>query len=377
MTAVVPVTSAPAPASPGHTSVGSPGATRWLVSPQLDAWLLGGIGVVAWLLLAAPGPLGALRLPVLGYGIVWVLMAVVGTHFGVSYHLAYGQGRDALARHPVALVLVPVALVVATVVLCVAAATGADSVARGGVQVALMSVFTLTGWHYVKQVYGAARLGAALRGLPVDPTVGRILRVGLYPVWFVHALATWVPGYVDEHYGFRSGVALLPATTVDVMRFAAAVGAVAVAGCWVVLAVRWRRGVPGTMWAPYVAGFLWLTSPPDHLSGIVVLGALHGVQYLACAHRAEVAWAEERGDSPPVVWWASAFGGAFAAGMVLSYWAPMWLGWVTEGGSIGLIPAAMLFVTFNLHHYAIDAAIWRSRDGHLRRIVGGPAGSGL
>lgn len=367
MTATVPGASAPAPASPGRP------APRALVGPRLDAWLLGGIGVVAWILLAGPGPLESVAVPVLGYGIVWVLMALVGTHFGVSYHLAYGQGRAAVLQRPFALVVVPVGLVAATLLLGVAALSGADAVARGGVQIGLMAVFTLTGWHYVKQVYGVSRLGVSLQGLSIDPVIGRLLRYGLYPVWFVHALKTWVPGFDDEHYGFTSGVALLPRSALDAMHAMALVGALVVVGCWLVLALRWKRWVPATMWAPYVAGYLWLTHPPDHLSGAVVLGALHAVQYLACAHRAEMSWAAERGESSAVVWWTSVFGGALATGMLLSYWAPMWLGWATEGSSVGLIPAAMLFVTFNLHHYAVDAVIWRSRDGHLRRILTGPS----
>ncbi|MGY6501078.1 MAG: hypothetical protein ACXIVQ_09350 [Acidimicrobiales bacterium] len=365
MTVTVPVASAPAPAP------SAPGQTRALVGRRVDAWLLGGIGVVAWVLLTGPGPLASVSVPVLGYGIVWVLMALVGTHFGVSYHLAYGQGRVATLQRPVALVLVPAGLVMATISLSVAALAGAEAVARVGVQIGLMAVFTVTGWHYVKQVYGVSRLGVSLRGLSIDPLIGRLLRYGLYPVWFVHALSTWVPGFEDELYGFTSGVQLFPRGALDVMQGIAALSAVGVVACWVVLSLRWKRLVPATMWAPYLAGFLWLTRPPDHASAIVVLGALHAMQYLACAHRAEINWGAERGESRTLVWWTSVFGGALATGMMLSYWAPMWLGWATEGTSIGLLPAAMLFVTFNLHHYAIDAVIWRSRDGHVRRMLGG------
>jgi hypothetical protein len=122
------------------------------------------------------------------------------------------------------------------------------------------------------------------------------------------------------------------------------------------------------MWTPIVAGLLWLTWTPDHVSGILVLGALHAIQYLVCAHRAELAWAVERGE-PRVNWWASVFGAGLATGMLLSYWLPMWLGSATGATSLGLFPAALLFVFFNLHHYAVDAAIWRSGGDHIRRIV--------
>jgi hypothetical protein len=366
MTGTTPAAPAPAPSRPARAP------SRSLVGPRVDAWLLGGLGVLAWVFLSAPGPVPEGLVPVMSGVVFWILLALVGTHFGVSYHLAYGQGREAVLRRPFALVVVPVGLVLATLVLCMAALMGADELARGGVQVGIMAVFTLTGWHYIKQVYGVSRVGASLQGLGIPPLIGKILRYGLYPVWFVDALATWVPGFLDEYYGFGAGVTWVPRWVLDGMGLVATGGAVVVVGCWVVLSAQWGRLVPATMWAPYVAGFLWLTRPPDHFSAAVVLGALHAVQYLACAHRAEVAWAVERGESRVVMWWTSVFGGALATGMLLSYWAPMWLGWVTDGTSVGLIPAAMLFVTFNLHHYAVDAVIWRSRDGHLRRIVKGP-----
>jgi hypothetical protein len=123
------------------------------------------------------------------------------------------------------------------------------------------------------------------------------------------------------------------------------------------------------MWTPYLAGFLWFIWTPGHISTFLVLGALHGAQYLVCAHRAEVAWSATRSADRPAIWWASVFGGALAGGMLLSYWLPMWLGDAAAGTGLGPIIAVLLFAWFNLHHYAVDSAIWRSGGGHVRRIV--------
>jgi hypothetical protein len=340
-----------------------------LVGPRLDAWLLGGAGIVAWVVMQRPLGLDLpVTVPTLGGPVLWVLLAIIGTHFGISYHLAYGQGRTAVKRRAGLLIGVPVGLAVAAVAVCVAALVGSEATARLLTRALLATVFTLTGWHYIKQVYGVTRLTAAMHGLSIDRRSGQILRYGLYPVWFLDAAIIWTVGFRPTQYGFDAGANVLPRLALGLVGVLVAASAVALVVCLVRLAVVWRRLPPASMWTPIVAGMLWLTFTPDHVSGILVLGALHAIQYLACAHRAELSWAVERGE-PRAGWWASVFGAGLATGMLLSYWMPMWLGSATDATGLGLFPAALLFVFFNLHHYAVDAAIWRSGGDHIRRIV--------
>jgi len=340
------------------------------VSPRLDGWLVGGLGIVAWVVLVRPlGIGGSVAVPAIDGGLMWVLLAITGTHFGISYHLAYGQGRSEVQRHWLALVAVPAVLFVACTAVVAAALVGASAAAELGVRLLLVAVFSLTGWHYVKQVYGVARLTGAVHGLGIDTTAAKVLRYGLYPLWFLNASIVWTQGYRPASYGFAGGFEVLPPVTEGLLAVAAVTSGVVVVGCFVRLALQWRRPPPAAMWTPYAVGFLWFVWTPGHVSTFLVLGALHGAQYLVCAHRAEVAWGEARAEPSPLVWWASVFGGALAAGMLLSYWMPMWLGDATAATSAGSVVAVLLFAWFNLHHYAVDAAIWRSRDGHVQRIV--------
>lgn len=341
-----------------------------LVGRRLDAWLLGGAGIVAWVLMARPAGFAPFGLPALGGPFLWVMLALIGTHFGVSYHLAYGQGRTQVARRAGLLIGVPAVLALAAVAVCAAAVTGSETTARTLTRVLLVSVFTLTGWHYVKQVYGVTRLTAAMHGLPIDRRSAHVLRYGLYPVWFLDASAVWITGSRPLEYGFDAGANVLPRLTMSVIVVGLVVSVAAIAVTFARLTVTWRRLPPASMWTPVAAGVLWLTWPPDHVSAIVTVGTLHAVQYLVCAHRAELALASERGETRTVNWWACVFGAGLATGMLLSYWMPMWLGAATGGTALGLFPAALLFAFFNLHHYAVDAAIWRSgRGGHVPRIL--------
>lgn len=342
----------------------------YLVAPRLDAWLVGGIGIVAWVLMIEPfgSPLFA-QVPQLGGAVLWGMLAITGTHFGISYHLAYGQGRSEVRRRWPQLIAVPTVLTSATVAVLVAAANGHEVVAAAGVRLLLVAVFTLTGWHYLKQVYGVARLFASVNGLTITSTEAKVLRYGLYPLWFLNASVVWMQDGNPTQYGFAAGFGVIPTGLRIVLMLAAIASLVVVGGAFVALGVRWGQVPPAAMWTPYLAGYLWFVWRPGHISALVVLGALHGMQYLVCAHRAELAWAAERHETRPAVWWVSVFGGALSAGMMLSYWMPMWLGDSVATYGLGTTAAALLFAFFNLHHYAVDNAIWRSRDGHVRRIV--------
>lgn len=369
MTATIPTPAAPT------VALGAPSATRRvtaprLVGPRLDGWLLGGAGIVAWVLMTQPFGFDLWSLPTLGGPVLWGMLALIGTHFGISYHLAYGQGREQVRARAGYLVAVPVVLGLAAIVVCAAAIVGSDVTAQTLMRVLLVAVFTLTGWHYVKQVYGITRLTAAMHGLPIDRTSAKVLRYGLYPVWFLDASAVWIVGSRPTEYGFEAGANVLPRITMGFITVGLAMSIVALVVTFARLTVVWRRLPPASMWTPVAAGVLWLTWSPDHVSAIVMVGTLHAVQYLVCAHRAELALAADRGESATVNWWACVFGAGLATGMLLSYWMPMWLGAATGSTALGLFPAALLFAFFNLHHYAVDAAIWRSGSGgHVPRIL--------
>lgn len=340
-----------------------------LVSPGLDGWLVGGFAIVAWVVFTGVPGLPTVDIPALRGAALWVLLGIIATHFGVSYHLAYGQGRAAVLRHRWMLVVVPVVLVAFATAVVVATAVGSTSTARQGARLALVSVYSLTTWHYVKQTYGVARVGAAIGGIRLGPSAARTLRYGLYPLWLSEAATVWSRGYVANDYGFDASFTVFPEWTVSTLRSVSVLSAVAIALTLLGVSMRQRVVAPATMWSPYVVAFLWIVWQPDHISAVLVLGAAHALQYLACAHRAEVAWGTERCE-PRTTWWCSVFGGALATGMILTYWLPMWLGHA-GGATLGVTMAAMVFVVFNLHHYAIDAVIWRARDGHVRRIVRG------
>ena len=334
-----------------------------LVGRRLDPWLTGQGGVVAWVLLSTvPG----LRNSFPG-ALYWALLAVTAVHFGITYHLAYGDARASMRRHPVPLVVLPVAIGI-LVVLVIAS----DQARQVLMPVALTTVFGLTTWHYARQAYGVSRLAASARSVRIEPTTALLLRYGLYPLWALSLARLFTPGPRGDAFGYRLGASILPAASVSVLDVLAAVTGVAF-----VLAVlaQWRRHapIPAVVWGPQVAGLLWLGRPPGYTGTLVVLAALHGLQYLAVAYRAESATAAHRDQEQPLTWMLAVFGASGAMALFASNWLGPYVAVVT--GSSQQMWSGLLFVGMNLHHYAIDASIWRSDGQLLTRMRTAPPSS--
>ena len=81
---------------------------------------------------------------------------------------------------------------------------------------------------------------------------------------------------------------------------------------------------------------------------------------------------EARGHVLDAALWLTHIGGAAAGGLLVATWLPSMLdSTMSPAYSPGLY-GSLVFIALNLHHYAIDAAIWRHDGPHLARISKGP-----
>jgi hypothetical protein len=301
--------------------------------------------------------------------IYWTGIVLTAAHFGLSYHLAYNPGASALRTRPFALVIAPLVLVVMLAcVIVVAMAAGKDSV--GALTKTLItSVYLLTTWHYVKQVYGVGRITAAYAGIKLGAWDVKVLRYGLYPLWFLGAAQVLVPGANYRLAGFEVGFSLLPTWVYPTLRVLALVSVIPILVVFVGVAKRTHRLPASAFVAPYVASFLWLGLPTNPLLTLLLLAPFHALQYLAVGHRAEVAVAADRPGEHGMTWWLNIFVGAGCGGLLLSRWAPQFIDSHIQHGRGPLLFSAAFFVFLNMHHYVIDAAIWRS-NGDLVKAMG-------
>lgn len=331
--------------------------------------MLGGFGILAWLLMAR---LPFMEAPLVGSLTAWLsslFIIAASAHFGASYHLAYCDGRAAVRRSPIPLVVVPIALLVAAGVVIVLTATRAVDSASWLTRALLIVVFSATGWHYIKQAYGVAMLSLRLRGIEVRRSDVKILRYGFYPIWFVDLMDVWARGSRAFYRRYDVGVGLLPQWAEQATRLTAIGFVVAVLVTLVRVARRSGARPPMGAWAPYVSGALWFVLPPTVGGAAAMIGLTHALQYLACVHPAEMGLARARGERQLLHWWLSVFGGAIAGGVLVGRYLPMILNRSTASLALPDVAATMLFVGLNLHHYALDASMWRSGGQHVRRIT--------
>lgn len=312
-------------------------------------------------------------------------------HFAVTYLLFYrGARRRALggelrgwqrARYWAAGLAVPAAL----------AAWSLGALASGSGRVLgwlTQLMFFLVGWHYSKQAFGVLTVLSARRGVR--------LTEGERRAFLVHSLAGWAyawaspadPGREVEEKGvvyttLAHGPGLELTTMVAFDLTAAAV--------IFALLRRMRRGEPLPPAAALV-GFLvsvWFWTVFTGLDPLMVylIPALHSIQYLyfVALLRRNEALAEEGPPSfgRPARERLALLGlGAVALGFVLFRAAPALLdGWRAARvsrvalltGELGPTPwLAALVASVNIHHYAMDAVIWRRENPETRFLMDRP-----
>jgi hypothetical protein len=303
--------------------------------------------------------------------VYWAGAVFTAAHFGLSYHLAYRGGAAAVRERPAALAYAPLALLAVLAGTVGVSLTAGPDAARAVTRGLITSVYLLTTWHYVKQVYGVGRVGAAFAGVRLGTRDVRVLRYGLYPMWFLGAANVLLRNGGSYLAGYHVGFGLLPAGAHDVLQVLVLLSAVPLVACFGSIALRRGGRVPSLMVAPYVAAFLWLGLPTNALLSLLLLAPFHALQYLAIGHRAEVAIADEA--QVGLAWWLNIFAGAACGGLLLSRWAPELLDAQFAAHSGPRLFAAAFFVFLNLHHYVIDATIWRSKGQLVKAVVRGRA----
>lgn len=362
-----PLAAAPGWRRPRESSIGSVrGDGEGLVSTRLDGWLVGGAAIALWSLVTTQHLLHARPVPGIGGGVYWLFLGLSAAHFGVSYHLAYTDDEGGVSRHPWTLVALPA--VVVGVVLAVWFLPGVPA-SVGVLRILLSLVFALTIWHYVKQAYGVARLVASLAGVRVTRGQNLVLRYSLYPLWFLSLIELVTKGLGGTMFGYPVGVGLLATWVPTLARAACAVAFVVFAAAVIVMGRQAGRRMPTALWAPHVAGFMWIGFGPGYQSAAIVLASLHALQYLACVNRAERTWAIARSQPQPTLWLLCVFAAAAAGGLFVTNWLAPVLAATVGGGQPTATFAAGLFIMLNLHHYAMDAVMWRSTGSHVKRML--------
>jgi hypothetical protein len=322
-----------------------------------------------------------------GFTTFWLAYVVNDPHFAVTYFLFYRDARrralaPAMPRAQRARWWIAGALVPAAIVLGSAFALLTRSAQGIGALVQLM--YLLVGWHYAKQGFGALAVLSARRGARFTPFERRALLAHAYVGWaFAWANPATPAGDFEER-----GVIYRALARPHVLELAAgaALGASTIVLAWALVA-KWRRDPRAFPLGPVVVFLvtLWawtIGSAWDPLLRYAI-PALHSIQYayfvgLLEGNAARVDEGPPRFGPPAWTRVATLFASAVALGWLLFHGAPGVLdaALVKHGrhgealDALGATPfAAVFYVAVNLHHFAMDAVIWRREEPRTRFLV--------
>ena len=359
---------------------------QYLFGPVVDFFCLGGLSLLVLpLLLFVPTAEYELKI-----NTFMLLLAnfINNPHFAHSYQLFYRDFRSKVlsrqlgvamrVRYVFSGVVVP-AFLFAFFAYCILS-KDTKLLGQGG---NIMALFV--GWHYVKQGYGMLMLDAALKRKFYGHVEKKILLLNSYAVW----MAAWLSAnaYVStrkmaglEFYTFD-----FPRPLVLMAQVVAALSSVA--ALWA-LYRHWRSSgsllVNGIM-AYTVSLYAWLLFVRQHPLWIVVVPALHSLQYLIVVWRFETNLGRSQvADYAPGSMLGKLLGnslvvrlGVFAVGGLalgfLGFWAlPMLLDIYVPYdrqvfGEMLFLFVAWIFI--NIHHYFIDNVMWRRENPDTRRFL--------
>jgi hypothetical protein len=332
---------------------------RPFVHPVFDLLIIGGgLSLIFVALLRIAGPLA------LPASALWTVVLLVNSaHFAASTVRLYtkeGSFRD--------LPFVTMGLPLAALLVLGAALVYPAALGRH-----LMSLyFTWSPYHYAAQAYGLAMMYTYRSGSSLSVSDKRLLRAACllpFAYAFVSARGAGIEGLIPA--------SALPVAPWPAVRTAgmSVLGALSFAVPVVLFArgmVTSRARLPLISLLAMVANAAWWVTL-TYWDAFIWATIFHGLQYLAIALVFHVK-DRQRLDAVPRPWWRHAlafYGACLGLGYLL------FQVWPHAGPLVGFAYAQSLLLvvaTINIHHFIVDAFIWRLRkDPNYKTVAAAPA----
>jgi cytochrome c-type biogenesis protein CcmH/NrfG len=363
--------------------VAATGTRNWTAATTSDRWLFG-----PWLDLLVGCGLGyGLLVPILlGYGYAtgvraWptgaeaaFAMLINAPHYGATVLRVY-ESREGRAKYRFFAVYVSLALMLLLVV-------ASRSVSLASVVITIY--LTWSPWHFAGQNYGLALMFLRRRGVEVDALTKRLF----YLSFVLSAALAMLVIHAHRVSGAATQVFSVSPTTLDIsgapklitlgipfsaLRWLIPAAVIGYVGCLAAFAWRLRgrgsRSDKAPAWALVSTQALWFTVPA--LMGnqqqlpfaAIWISVAHSLQYLwVTAYYAKRSPARERAG--PYLWKTLVAGVAVTTVPVLMF-APDLLGTLPWDAGLALTTFSMV----NIHHFILDGAIWKLRDGSIARVL--------
>lgn len=359
-------------AQAGPTAAGG-ASDGWLYGRGTDLLLGAGVGYVVSIPLLA---LASDLWDVAGWSIAAAALLslfISGPHYGATILRVYEQRDD---RRKYALFAVW-----ATLALCALFFFGLHNALVGSLLITLYA--TWSPWHFSGQNYGIALMFLRRRGVDVDSRAKRLLHAS-----FLLSFGLWIVAMHGQRYAVT--VPTMPGADAPMYRFlplgipdgvvevAIPLLALAYALCLAAAVARLHRSAGLRALGPSLCLLtvqgLWYVLPALAMraTGAQLNGLAFAVIWISAAHAAQYLWVTsyyaKRED--PSHRLAPYLGRALLAGSTVTILP----GLIFAPGLLGTIPwdmglAILLVSVVNLHHFVLDGAIWKLRDGRVARFL--------
>lgn len=308
----------------------------------------------------------------------YLAMLVNHPHFMASYLLLYWDKRKELFSKKSYLwagVIAPTALI------------GYLAIALSQADTALLSyavnfMYFIVGWHYVKQIYGTSIVSAAKSEFYLSKRESWVLRLNMYPVWFM----SWLNGNgavrTLNHYGVNYDTFAMPEFSQALNFSLVGASALVLTGMVILKYIREGKTPPLTPVAAVAAIYVWYIPSFYHPHFFYMIPFFHSLQYLlfvvALKGNEFKQTSFEGGREPAaarLLLIKKSLGYAILlglSGMLFFIWGPNLLDdhVIYNEKVFGPQIFMFIFLTFiNIHHYFIDNVIWKRDNPDLKRYL--------
>jgi tetratricopeptide (TPR) repeat protein len=359
-------------AAPASSPVPAAHAAAWLHGPRVDLWIGAGLGYLLSvpLLLWLGSRYSVRDFPIEATLALGLLFST--PHYGATLLRVYERAED---RRRYRLFAVHASVAIAALFIA-----GLYVPLLGSLLITLY--FAWSPWHFAGQNYGLSLMFLRRRGIAVPDAAKRSLYVA-YLLSFAIALiaaqtyqgATFAPEFVADGRGYDVLVVGLPvwlSAPLAALLLGAFVACLVAAGSGLV-----RAGArAGDLVAPALLAAsqaVWFVVPAHFASrGMLLEGLAFTAVWVSVAHSAQYLWvtsyyAKRGGAASRLVPY---YGKALLAGCLIAVVPSLLLGPRLFGPlswTGGL--AILLFSVINLHHFVLDGAVWKLRDGRVARLL--------
>lgn len=348
---------------------------NYLLHPLVDFFMIGGLSLLllsAYFLLA-PNTKDTHKL---GWIMFYLSFVVNFPHFLISYQFLYIDNRDRIMkdwRSFIAAVIAPGVLIA----YAIWAVSWSSSVYLGYM---VNAMFFLVGWHYIKQIFGCVIISSALQKFYFNKKEKVTLLINGIGIWFISYLNGNQTVVEHMYVSIAYKTFALPAIALKIAYLVTASSFVYLAWQMLQKFIREGKWIPFNSVIAFSTLYIWHIPALFHPGFFLMIPFFHSLQYLLFAFSyTKNRFASLSQSSDQIEYRTRLLRGtslyilaSVITGGLFFHFIPKLLDTSITYDTKVFGPQLFMFsfhIFLNIHHYFIDAAIWRRDNENVRKYL--------